>query len=283
MRGWNDTAAAYPARDRRLHELIEEQAERTPDRVAVQAEESSLTYRELEAQANQLCHFLRRHGVGPGALVGIAMERSLEMVVGLLGILKAGRGLRAAGSHLSEGPAGVHDGRLPGPGSADPGPAARVASRPRCAGGGARRGLAGDRAGELGACRLVGHERRPGLRDLHVGLDGQAQGGDEHAPRDREPDPVAAGRVRARPGRRLAAEDSVQFRRVRVGVLLAAVGRCPPRDGTTGGPQGACLSRADDRGAGHHHGALCPADAPGLPGGAGSRGLRLPPAGLLQR
>jgi amino acid adenylation domain-containing protein/non-ribosomal peptide synthase protein (TIGR01720 family) len=90
LRDWNDTAAVYPQKDLCLHQLIEEQAGRTPDRVAVQAEEGSLSYRELEVRANQLSHTLRGLGVGPGVLVGIAMERSLEMVVGLLGILKAG-------------------------------------------------------------------------------------------------------------------------------------------------------------------------------------------------
>ena len=160
------------------------------------------------------------------------------MVVALLGILKAG------GAYVPLDPTYpkerlafmMDDSRRPG--SADPGPAASVASRSRRAVVGARRGLADDRAGELGACRLVGHERRPRVRDLHVGLDGQAQGGDEHAPRDREPTPVDAGRVRPRHGRRRAPEDPLQLRRLRVGVLLAAVGRCPPRDGATRGPQG---------------------------------------------
>ena len=89
MAGWNDTGRAYSL-DRRLHELIEDQAARTPDAVAVQAEGGRLTYGELDARANQLGRHLRRLGVGPEILVGIAMERSLEMLVGLLGILKAG-------------------------------------------------------------------------------------------------------------------------------------------------------------------------------------------------
>src|SRR5829696_8993657 len=86
---WNDTATEYP-RDRCVHELFEEQVERTPDAVAVVFEEQRLTYRELNRRANQLAHHLRRSGVGPETLVGICVERSLEMVVGLLGILKAG-------------------------------------------------------------------------------------------------------------------------------------------------------------------------------------------------
>ncbi len=86
---WNDTATEYP-RDRCVHELFEEQVERTPDAVAVMFEEQQLTYRELNRRANQLAHHLRALDVGPEVLVGICVERSLEMVVGLLGILKAG-------------------------------------------------------------------------------------------------------------------------------------------------------------------------------------------------
>ena len=86
---WNETATEYP-RDRCVHELFEERAQRTPEAVAVVFEEQRLTYRELNRRANQLAHHLRALGVGPGVLVGICVERSLEMVVGLLGILKAG-------------------------------------------------------------------------------------------------------------------------------------------------------------------------------------------------
>src|SRR5215218_5714605 len=86
---WNDTRAEYP-KDRCVHELFEEQVESTPDAVAVVFEEQQLTYRELDRRANQLAHHLRALGVGPEVLVGICVERSLEMVVGLLGILKAG-------------------------------------------------------------------------------------------------------------------------------------------------------------------------------------------------
>ena len=73
-----------------IHELFEAQVERAPDAVALVFEDRQLTYRELNERANQLAHYLRSQGVGPDVLVGICMERSLEMIVGLLGILKAG-------------------------------------------------------------------------------------------------------------------------------------------------------------------------------------------------
>ena len=86
---WNRTEAEYPA-DRCIHELFEAQAARTPGAVAVRFEEESLTYRELNERANRLAHYLRRRGVGPEVRVGICLERSLEMVVGILAVLKAG-------------------------------------------------------------------------------------------------------------------------------------------------------------------------------------------------
>ena len=86
---WNATQESYP-REKCLHQMFEAQVERTPDAVAVVFGEEHLTYRELNARANQLASHLRQLGVGPEVLVGICMERSLEMVSGLLGILKAG-------------------------------------------------------------------------------------------------------------------------------------------------------------------------------------------------
>jgi amino acid adenylation domain-containing protein len=85
---WNDTATPYPTCC--LHELVEQQTRATPDAIAVEFEGEGLTYAELDARANQLAHHLIGLGVGPDVLVGICIERSLEMLVGLLGILKAG-------------------------------------------------------------------------------------------------------------------------------------------------------------------------------------------------
>ncbi|MGZ8452630.1 MAG: non-ribosomal peptide synthetase [Candidatus Binatia bacterium] len=86
---WNDTKTDYPE-DRCIHQLFEAQVEKTPDAIAVVFQDQQLTYRELNRRANQLAHFLRKRGVGPETLVALCVERSLEMVVGLLAILKAG-------------------------------------------------------------------------------------------------------------------------------------------------------------------------------------------------
>ncbi|WP_222930911.1 non-ribosomal peptide synthetase [Microcystis aeruginosa] len=86
---WNNTQVDYPA-NKCIHQLFEEQVERTPDAVAVVFEGQQLTYNELNCRANQLAHYLQSLGVKPDELVGICVERSLEMIVGLLGILKAG-------------------------------------------------------------------------------------------------------------------------------------------------------------------------------------------------
>jgi amino acid adenylation domain-containing protein/FkbM family methyltransferase len=87
---WNDTAMAFGTRNFCLHRLIEEQAARTPDRPALVFEQQRLTYGELDHRANQIAHHLRRLGAGPDVLIGLFVERSLDMVVGMLGILKAG-------------------------------------------------------------------------------------------------------------------------------------------------------------------------------------------------
>ncbi|WP_306423302.1 non-ribosomal peptide synthetase [Nostoc favosum] len=85
---WNNTATDYP-QDKCIHELFESQVEKTPDAVAVVFENQQLSYRELNRRANQLAHYLQKLGVKPEVLVGICVERSLEMVIGLLAILKA--------------------------------------------------------------------------------------------------------------------------------------------------------------------------------------------------
>ncbi|MEH1775235.1 amino acid adenylation domain-containing protein [Nostoc sp.] len=86
---WNNTQVEYP-QQQCIHQLFEAQVERTPDAVAVVFEDKQLTYYELNARANQLAHYLKKLGVEPEVLVGICVERSLDMVIGLLAILKAG-------------------------------------------------------------------------------------------------------------------------------------------------------------------------------------------------
>ncbi len=86
---WNATRAEYP-QDKCIHELFEAQVERTPNAVALVFENQQLTYYQLNQRANQLAYYLQQHAVGPDVLVGICLERSLEMVISLLAILKAG-------------------------------------------------------------------------------------------------------------------------------------------------------------------------------------------------
>ena len=86
---WNQTQADYP-QDSCIYQLFETQVERNPDAVAVVFENQQLTYTELNCLANRLAHYLQTLGVGPEVLVGISVERSLDMIVGLLAILKAG-------------------------------------------------------------------------------------------------------------------------------------------------------------------------------------------------
>ncbi len=86
---WNQTQRDYP-HDRSIYQLFEAQVARSPNAIAVQFGGKSFTYRELNNGSNQLAHYLKTLGIAPGSRVGLCMERSVEMVAGLLGILKAG-------------------------------------------------------------------------------------------------------------------------------------------------------------------------------------------------
>jgi len=86
---WNNTHNDYPE-DKCIHHLFEQQAEKTPDAMAVVFEDQTLTYRQLNERANQLAHYLRQYGVGPDVPVGVCMDRCIELLPVLLGILKAG-------------------------------------------------------------------------------------------------------------------------------------------------------------------------------------------------
>jgi amino acid adenylation domain-containing protein len=86
---WNATAAEYPA-TKCVHEIIDEQASRTPEAIAASFESDCISYRELSRKSNQLAHWLRANGAGNGTLAGISIEPSLEMLIAILGVLKAG-------------------------------------------------------------------------------------------------------------------------------------------------------------------------------------------------
>lgn len=88
LEDWNQTSLEYPQTC--LHQLFERQARATPDRVAISFADKNLTYSQLNARSNQLARHLRKRGAGPDSVVGIYIERSLDMVVALLGVLKAG-------------------------------------------------------------------------------------------------------------------------------------------------------------------------------------------------
>ena len=87
---WNETTEAWPDAARPLHALVSAVAARAPEAVALRFDGSTLTYRELDRQANRLAHRLQRAGTGPDTVVGVALERSFDLVVSLLAILKAG-------------------------------------------------------------------------------------------------------------------------------------------------------------------------------------------------
>ena len=92
---WNETSTEYP-RYSTLHDLWKLQVERTPDEVAVIFANSELSYRDLDQRANQLARHLVGLGVGPEIIIGVSLERSLELIITLIAILKVCRGLSAS-------------------------------------------------------------------------------------------------------------------------------------------------------------------------------------------
>lgn len=89
LRDWNSTQTAYPA-DKNVAELVNEQASKHPDQIAIQAKDSELTYLDLNKKVNQFANYLQANGVRAGTVVGLSMQRTTDMVVALLGIMKAG-------------------------------------------------------------------------------------------------------------------------------------------------------------------------------------------------
>ena len=110
------TTPAQPVRGQlTLPALFAAQAARTPDAVAVVFEDRTLSYAALDAHANRLAHHLRGLGVGPETMVGLCVERSPEMLIGLLGILKAGGAYLPLDPDYPRRAAGLHAGRTPAP------------------------------------------------------------------------------------------------------------------------------------------------------------------------
>ena len=196
LEAWNRTEAAYPDASC-IHHLVEARAARAPDAPAVVCEGESLTCGELNGRANRLAHHLRALGVGPDVRVAICVERGPEMIVGLLGILKAGGAYvpldpaypaeRLAYMLADSAPAAV----LTQAGLREPG---GPRGRPRAGAGRGRAGVGGPARHEPGAGRA--HAGPPGVRDLHLGLHGPAQGRDGGARVPGEPGPLALRRVR---------------------------------------------------------------------------------------
>ena len=176
--GWNATEREYPA-DKCVHELFEAQVMRTPDAVAVVFEDRALSYGELNRRANRLAHYLIGHGVKPDTVVAICMERSPEMIVALLGVLKAG------GAYVPLDPSYPVE-RLQFM-LQDSAPAVLLSDRERRVVDRPRRRSAGGRcwryqcvaeaAGtESGSCCSRSHLPTSGVCDVHVGIDGEAEG-----------------------------------------------------------------------------------------------------------
>ena len=187
---WN--ATARPVAAATLPELFAAQAARSPDAVAVICGERRLCYAELEAHANQLAHHLRGLGVGPETVVGLCVERSPEMVIGLLGILKAG------GAYVPLDPSYPAERLIVHAVGRRSLRAGTQASLPRgCRRPGARCGSTPirptRRAEPAYAPPAESGPRSPRLHHLHLGLDRQAEGRSEYASRPAQPARLDAG------------------------------------------------------------------------------------------
>ena len=180
---WNQTEAEFP-RDKCIHQMFEEQVARSPDAIALVFENDCISYSELNRRSNQLAHHLTSLGVRADARVAICAERSLEMVVALLAVIKAG------GAYVPLDPSYPPD-RL-GYMLEDSAPVALLDPEPsrwgvreqelyRTDSGSDRcdASLARSARDESECRRQRPASRQPGLRDLHLRLDGQAERGDD--------------------------------------------------------------------------------------------------------
>ena len=182
---WNATAREYP-RTSGVHEVFEDQARRAPDALAAVHGAERVSYGELDARAERLCAVLLEVGVEAGDWVAVTLERSVELLVAAAGGAQGGGGVRASGRGPSWLPSGVDAGRLRGQDAGD----MRVASaraRGDVGGGrdaGERGAFAARDGGDADRRAAAGGRRRRvgGVRDVHVGLDGSAEGGGGAAP-----------------------------------------------------------------------------------------------------
>ena len=108
---WNRTEETYP-RELCLHQGFENQVKKNPKAVAIEYGDQHLTYAEIDQRANQVAHYLQKQGIGPDMLVGICVNRSPEMIIGLLGVMKAGASVCSHGPRLSSGAPGLYDRRM---------------------------------------------------------------------------------------------------------------------------------------------------------------------------
>ena len=175
---WNDTAAAYPAAAG-IHHLFEEQAARTPDAPALAWETGQLTYGELNARANQVAHCLVKRGARSESRVGVCLERGVDLVVSLLGILMVG------GAYVPLEPRNPPARRASM--IADSAVEIVVSNRTwaeRIAGAAPLFCIDEERTSialeSSSPVLRTGDARPAGVRDLYVGLDRSTEGGDEH-------------------------------------------------------------------------------------------------------
>ena len=202
---FNRTAASYP-QDVRLHDFVARQAEKTPDAVALVCGNERMTYRELNARANQLAHYLIKRGAGPEVLVGIYAERCANMLVGILGILKSGSAYVPLDPSIPEDR--IHhilqDARAPlvltQNSIADDLP--EFTGQRTIVSTQSGRLSRGNRQSDPQSCRRAG---KPGVRAVHVGFDRAAEGSGHRAPQRGDFCLLGAGGVqRAGVGRRAA-------------------------------------------------------------------------------
>ncbi len=278
---WNDTAVDRPGAI--VHQLVEAQVARTPDAPAAIFGQSSLTYRQLNSQANQLARVLQRRGVGPDVLVGVALERSLQAIVTLLAVLKAG------GAYVPFDPDYPAD-RVAF--MIDDSKVALMLTEERVKARidfGTTAVVTIDTIAEALAREddteppVRGFARQPRVHHLHVRLHRPPERCHEHASGDCEPACMDAGRLCARRPRSRASENAVQLRRVGLGNLLATAGGSSRRGRAARRAPESGRSRRGHQRARCHDDAFRAVDAPAVPAGVGSRKLSQPRPRLQRR